>query len=84
MLDSVIRTVVAKLVGAVLGLALAVGVVVPANMSEGLTVGLAAAVAGLIEVAYYVLGRAIEQRYPSAGRALLSFGTVGRSPWYSR
>lgn len=84
MLDSVIRTVVAKLVGSIIGLALAVGVVVPAAMSESLTVVLAAAVAGLVEVAYYVIGRAIEQRYPSAGRALLSLGMVGRSPWYSR
>lgn len=84
MLDSVIRTVVAKLVGAVLGLALAVGVVVPAEMSEGLTVVVAAAVAGLVEVAYYVIGRAIEQRFPPAGRALLSLGMVGRSPRYSR
>ena len=84
MLDSIIRTIVAKLVGAVLGLALAVGVVVPDNMSKMLTLVLAAAVTGFVEVAYYVVGRWVEQRYPPAGRVLLSLGAVGRSPEYRR
>ncbi len=84
MLDSIIRTGVAKFVGVLVGLALALGVVIPAHLSEAVTVVLVAAVNGLVELAYYVIGRWVEQRYPSAGRALLSLGMVGRSPYYSR
>ncbi|MFG2002287.1 hypothetical protein ACGFNU_24355 [Spirillospora sp. NPDC048911] len=84
MLNSIIRTVVSKVVGALLGLALAVGVVVPAHLTEMLTVVLAAAVVGLVEVAYYVLGRVIEQRFPTAGKVVLSLGMAKGTPVYVR
>jgi hypothetical protein len=84
MLDSVIRTVVSKILGALVGLALAVGVVVPADVSDKLSVALTLAVAGLIELAYYVIGRLIEQRFPAAGKAVLSLGMAKGSPVYFR
>lgn len=84
MLDSIIRTLVAKLVGLLVGLAVALGVVVPTDMSQAATTALTLAVGGLVEMAYYVLGRAVEQRFPAAGRVLLSLGAVGRSPSYTR
>src|SRR5690606_27158965 len=71
---SIVRTGVAKVVGALVGLALAVGVVVPVDMSEHLIAVVTVAVVGVVELAYYVVGRAIEQRWPLAGRLLLSAG----------
>lgn len=79
---SIIRTGVAKVVGALVGLALAVGVVVPVGMSEHLIAVVTVAVVGVVELAYYVVGRAIEQRWPLAGRLLLSAGLTGKTPEY--
>lgn len=82
MLASIIRTGVAKVVGALVGLALAVGVVVPVDMSEHLIAVVTVAVVGVVELAYYVVGRAIEQRWPMAGRVLLSAGLTRQAPEY--
>jgi hypothetical protein len=82
MLDSIIRTLVAKLLGGLLGLALAVGVVVPADVSDRLQVALTMLVAALIELGYYVTGRLVEQRFPTLGRTVLSLGMAKGTPVY--
>lgn len=79
---SIVRTGVAKLVGWLVGLALAVGVVVPADASAELVAVVTAAVVALVELAYYVASRAVEQRWPMVGRVLLSAGLTRQVPEY--
>lgn len=79
MLDSILRTVVPYLVGALIVLAAKVGLDINPDMTitEAVTLGVSAV--------YYWAARFLEQRWPSVGRVLLSFGLArGGAPVYAR
>lgn len=75
MLDSVIRTVVPVVVGILLGWAARVGLDLP----EG---AVAEVVTVVVTGAYYWAARALERRWPVAGRWLLGAGLPVGQPRY--
>jgi hypothetical protein len=83
MLDSIVRTIVPKIVGVLLGLVPA-SVVVPDTLSTALTIAVGAAVLAVVEIVYYVVGRLLEMRWPGAGRVLLGLGLPVGKPQYLR
>lgn len=75
MLASIIRTIVPVIVGVLLGWAAKVGLDLPEGpVTELVTV--------TITVAYYALGRWLEQRWPAVGRWLLAAGLTKKQPDY--
>lgn len=78
-LTSLIRTAASSLVGGVLGLAASVGIAVPADLGEQATVALSAALFVAVQLAYYIVARWVERRWPALGRLLL---WSGRQPVY--
>jgi hypothetical protein len=75
-----IRTAVPAAIGAALTwLAVNAGVVLDDDSATGLKLGAAA----LVIACYYAVAKALEVKYPAAGRVLLALGLTGKRPTYA-